>query len=140
MPSRVAIYVSVLTIHPDEFLGARELAMFGLAQTWERDKIVTAYLDAYPQLREEISLTSSQRRGVVAVLQDHLLDMRLFRDVLEAEQQEQRKAEAETTPSMLDEKNSQESNSEQVSEDSSLLLTGDPEKVAGCQASAEHIA
>ncbi|KAF9044388.1 hypothetical protein BJ165DRAFT_196670 [Panaeolus papilionaceus] len=56
----------------------RELSIFGIAQRWDRKKIVKAYLDAYPSLRAELELENS-RRGVVAVLQDHLLDTTLFR-------------------------------------------------------------
>ncbi|KAF9044390.1 hypothetical protein BJ165DRAFT_1480937, partial [Panaeolus papilionaceus] len=64
----------------------KELSIFGIAQKWDRKRIVQAYLDAYPALRAELELEASQR-GVVAVMQDHLLDMKLFKEVLDAERQ-----------------------------------------------------
>ncbi|KAF9044389.1 hypothetical protein BJ165DRAFT_1480936 [Panaeolus papilionaceus] len=65
----------------------RELSIFGIAQKRDRKKIVKAYLDAYPSLRAELELEASQR-GAVAILQDHLLDMKLFQEVLDAERRE----------------------------------------------------
>ncbi|KAF9044391.1 hypothetical protein BJ165DRAFT_1528935 [Panaeolus papilionaceus] len=64
----------------------KPLSVFGLIQEWDRKRIVNAYLDAYPLLRAELELEASQR-DVVAVLQDHLLDMELIKEVLDAESQ-----------------------------------------------------
>lgn len=64
------------------------MSIFGLAQQLEKDKIAKAYLHEYPKIQQELNLPRSQR-GIMSLLQDHMVDVELFREAIDDSQMTQ---------------------------------------------------
>ncbi|KAF9044359.1 hypothetical protein BJ165DRAFT_194726 [Panaeolus papilionaceus] len=68
---------SLMTI----FFNSRPLSIFGLAQRVEKDSIAREYLQKYPKIREDLKLPQPER-GIMALLQDYLIDVALFEEAI----------------------------------------------------------
>ncbi|KAF9044367.1 hypothetical protein BJ165DRAFT_1480791 [Panaeolus papilionaceus] len=65
------------------FFGSKSLSIFGIAQQLEKDNIARGFLQEYPHIRQELNLPPSQR-GIMTLLQDHMIDVSLFQDVIDS--------------------------------------------------------
>ncbi|PPQ68130.1 hypothetical protein CVT24_002956 [Panaeolus cyanescens] len=82
----------------------KPLSVFGIAQKFERDRIVEEYFTHYPQIRSEIDLPHRDR-GLVTLFRDHLIDVELFQTYLSESEKEREKiedAEADVDPAAID--------------------------------------
>ncbi|KAF9482411.1 hypothetical protein BDN70DRAFT_930098 [Pholiota conissans] len=57
----------------------KPVSIFGIAHSWERKTIQRAYREDYPAIKEEIHV-SQDRRGLLCLLQDHILDLNLIEE------------------------------------------------------------
>ncbi|PPQ65421.1 hypothetical protein CVT24_011502 [Panaeolus cyanescens] len=78
------------------FFDSKPLSIFGIAQQMEKDAIARAYLRAYPNIRQELNLPPSQR-GVMTMLQDHMIDVALFQEAIDETQASSKEQEWATS-------------------------------------------
>ncbi|KJA21926.1 hypothetical protein HYPSUDRAFT_41528 [Hypholoma sublateritium FD-334 SS-4] len=57
--------------------GSKPISVFGFAHRWERDTIGEAYHASYPAIREEMTVPPEQR-GLLCLIQDHIVDLNLI--------------------------------------------------------------
>ncbi|KJA29492.1 hypothetical protein HYPSUDRAFT_196840 [Hypholoma sublateritium FD-334 SS-4] len=57
--------------------GIKPISVFGLAHRWERGAISKAYRAEYPAIQDEMAVPSHQR-GLLCLIQDHIVDLDLI--------------------------------------------------------------
>jgi hypothetical protein len=63
-------------------IGIKPVSVFGFAHSWERKKIQKACQEEYPAIAEEIN-APRDRRGLLSLLQDHIIDLNLMQETEE---------------------------------------------------------